>query len=304
MRRVARVAAQAKINVWLHVGGPYQGTFHEIDTLFQRIDLADLVTVRADEGRERTISVTGPMVPAAGLGPDRKNLAFRAAEEFQARADWPRGFAIEIDKRIPVGGGLGGGSADAGAVLRALNAIAPDPLDEEALRGVALTIGSDVPFLASELVRAWGGGRGEHFRAWSGAPWETFPASPVLLVIPPFGVSTADAYRWLDEGGPRALARWGDDTGSVALRPVESPWDSFDLGNDFEAVVERRYPFIAQARAALKANGARVARMSGSGSTVFGIFDREAPAPEKLGLDALIVPTRTSTSVVGVEVLE
>ena len=296
MTRVARVAAQAKINLFLHVGSVYDGRYHMLSTWFQRIDLADVVTVRVRDQREDTLRVTGPALPAAGLGPDDQNLAMRAAVAFRDRTGWPRGVSIEIEKHIPVGGGLGGGSADAGAVLRALNALAPAPLDAEALLWMALGLGSDVPFLASGMVRALGLGRGENLSELP-AP---FPPAAVVLVIPPFGVATADAFRWLDERGTRS---------HLSLEPpspfgAKDPWSRLDIGNDFEPVVEARHPFIATARARLRDAGASLARMSGSGSTVFGVFPGTPPPASALGLDATILHTRASDSVVAVEVLE
>lgn len=298
MSREARVLAQAKINVFLHVGPIYDGRHHMLATAFQRIDLADVVTVRVSDRDEAVLNISGPSVPAAGLGPDGQNLAMRAAVAYRDRSGgWPRGFSIEIEKHIPVGGGLGGGSADAAAVLRALDALAPEPLSSDFYEWTALGLGSDVPFLASRMVGALGLGRGEQLSELP-AP---LPPDPVVLVMPPFGVSTADAYRWLDESGTRA---------SHSIQPPSfvfagDMWTRFDhLGNDFEPVVETRHPFIAEARARLRDAGASLARMSGSGSTVFGIFPGTAPTAEELGLDATIIQTRVSDSVVPVEVRE
>src|SRR5688572_7964745 len=112
--RVARVQAQAKVNLVLRVGARSLDGYHDIATVFQRIDLADEIVVRLG-GVSRSIDCTGPQFPSVGLGPPESNLAFRAALAYAERATWIRGFAIEVTKNIPVGGGLGGGSADAGA---------------------------------------------------------------------------------------------------------------------------------------------------------------------------------------------
>jgi len=297
MTRVARVLAQGKINVWLHVGPVFDGGYHRLATFFQRIDLADVVTVRVHDHAEESLRMSGPALPAAGLGPDRENLAMRAAAAFRDRTGgWPAGFSIEIEKHIPVGGGLGGGSADAAAVLRALNALAPEPLSRELYEGTALGLGSDVPFLVSDLVRAFGTGRGEKLTHMP-AP---FAPAAVVLVIPAFGVATADAYRWLDESGTRQFL----SEEPPAFPPGEDGWKGLDRGNDFEPVVEARHPFIGQARRRLQECGASVARMSGSGSTIFGLFSGASPTTQALGLDAKIIHTRTSDSVVAVEVRE
>ena len=115
----ARIEAQAKVNLFLRILGREPSGYHQLETLFQRVSLADQVTVRTD--------VVGRSLECSGadVGPVEQNLAWRAALAFSDAASWPDAFAIEVTKNIPVGGGLGGGSADAGAVLRALNAMAP-----------------------------------------------------------------------------------------------------------------------------------------------------------------------------------
>jgi 4-diphosphocytidyl-2-C-methyl-D-erythritol kinase len=202
-----------------------------------------------------------------------------------------------------VGGGLGGGSADAGAVLRALDALAPKPMDADELRQVAASLGADVPYLTSEHVRALGIGRGDFITPLS----DRVPISPaeVHLVVPPFAIATADAYRWLDEDRPMA---WPPtpSTGPkiVELQEASSWWAGLCReGNDFEPVVEKRHPQLREIRERLQAKGA-IARLSGSGSAVFGIYEGPAPDPRDLGVDALVIPTRTSSRVVQVEVLE
>ncbi|MGH7624770.1 MAG: 4-(cytidine 5'-diphospho)-2-C-methyl-D-erythritol kinase, partial [Gemmatimonadaceae bacterium] len=134
--RVARVAAHAKLNLFLRVLSREQDGYHGIETLFARIALADDVTVHVDT-HDRTIDCG-----IANVGPAARNLAFRAAEAFRAAMGWPDGFHIEIAKRIPTGGGLGGGSADAGAVLRALAALAPEPVPNDTLLSMAMALGS------------------------------------------------------------------------------------------------------------------------------------------------------------------
>ena len=294
----ARVLAQAKINVWLHVLGPRADGFHDVATLFHRLELADEITIRASDARSRSLDVGGPRLPADGLGPATRNLAYRAAEEFHAHTGWPRGFEIALTKHIPVGGGLGGGSADAGAVLRALNAVAPAPLDDDGLHVVAASLGSDVPFFVTEKVAALGAGRGEVVS-------EGFPSMPqadVVLVVPSFAIATRDAYQWLRESG--LYHRFSGGEASAALEHHSLPWAAFDQGNTFEPVVEGKYPEIRDYRERLSRAGASIARLSGSGSTVFGVFESGAPDARALGIDALLIATRTAKSVVQVEVRE
>lgn len=284
--------APAKLNLFLRILAREEGGYHQLDTLFVRIDLSDTVRVATDTAT-RTIECRG-----AETGPPERNLAWRAAVAFAERSGWPNGFNIDIEKRIPVGGGLGGGSADAGGVLRALNALAPQPLAPDDLATVAFGLGADVPFLATDAPLALGWGRGERLLAL-----RSLPAREVTLCVPPFGVETASAYGWLAESrrdapltAPRAMTI--DDL---------DRWDAVAklAANDLEAAVEARHPDIARCRGALEQAGARIARMSGSGSTSFGIFDRRPPAvfPE-LPQGTRLVHSRTCTSVAAVRLLD
>ena len=310
----ARVAAQAKVNLFLRVGPRRADGFHDVVTMFQLLDLADDVIVRIG-GAGRTLHVAGPRLPDAGLGPTEKNLAYRAAVAYVERAGWPNGFSIELNKNIPTGGGLGGGSSDGGAVLRALDAMNERPLGPAALQTIAAQLGSDVPFFVSGSARAFATGRGEDLGGMD-------PLTPrdVLLVIPPFGVATADAYRWLDEDRPngaegaddvrRAFEMAGDRPGAHLTLAPKSPgfneWQ-FVQGashNDLEPVVEKRHPQLRRIRETLSGHGASIARLSGSGSTVFGVFERLPAMPSGIGGDSVVLRTCTSSRVVQVEVLE
>jgi 4-diphosphocytidyl-2-C-methyl-D-erythritol kinase len=155
---VARVSAQAKINLILRVLAREASGYHSIESVFLRLDLADQVTVRIAPGR--TLDCHGATLPTAGLGPMERNLAFRAAVAYAEAVGWPSGFSIDVDKRIPVGAGLGGGSADAGAVLRALDALSPTPLGSRLVE-LATPLGADVPFMTIDSPMALAWGRGE-----------------------------------------------------------------------------------------------------------------------------------------------
>jgi 4-diphosphocytidyl-2-C-methyl-D-erythritol kinase len=146
--------------------------------IFHRVELADEIAVHAEDDRLRAIDVQ-----EGDAGPAEENLAYRAAVAYQEEASWPRGFTIELDKKIPIGAGLGGGSADAGAVLRALDSISRKPLGEKKLRAIAASLGSDVPFLVSREPMALAWGRGERMLGLS-----ALPQRDVLLVIPDFSV--------------------------------------------------------------------------------------------------------------------
>ncbi len=297
--RAARVQAQAKINLMLRIGPADGSGYHRLLTLFQRIDLADEVVVHVG-GAARTIDSAGPSLPAGGFGAAGDNLAFRAAVAYSQRAPWVRGFSIELTKHVPAGGGLGGGSADAGGVLRALEALAPAPLGPATLSMIARELGSDVPFLAGEHPLAIGRGRGDRV-----AGLDPLPPREVLLALPDFGISTVEAYRLLDAGGGGTYAPVPPDDEPVEMAGVGAWQDIAGASvNDFEAVLEPRYPKLRLLREAFDAAGARIARLSGSGSTVFALFDGPAPDAGRLTIDALVVATRTSSRVVQVEVLE
>ena len=293
-RGAARVVAQAKVNLFLRVLAREASGYHSLETVFARLDLADRVVVRVG-GASRSIDCAGPRLPAAGLGPAEQNLAYRAAVRYAAATGWPSHFAIDIEKHIPVGGGLGGGSADAAAVLRALDRLAPRPVGPRLL-DLAPPLGADVPFLASECAVALAWGRGERMLA---VP--PLPGRDVALVVPAFGVSTADAYGWLAE------TRAAYVPGAAVVRPDDlTSWPALAAraANDFEDAVTARHPAVGAWLAALRADGARLARMSGSGSAVFGVFERHAPLAATRAVDAPaeVVFTRTATGVAPVHV--
>jgi len=298
---VARVAAQAKINLFLRVGPAREDGFHEVLTMLQLIDLADDIIVRVG-GSGRTLHVAGPRLPDAGLGPTDKNLAYRAAIAYATRAGWPDGFSIELNKNVPTGGGLGGGSSDAGAVLRALDALNERPLGRDALLELAAALGSDVPFFVCGSARALATGRGEEL-----GDVDPLPAREALLLVPTFGVATADAYRWLDESRgtvPLRFKAHGLDATPAKRLTGDEEWAlaAKTSHNDFEAVVEQRHPHLRALRAALGEEGAFMARLSGSGSTVFGLFNALPNIPTLL--EASPIRTRTSTRVVPVQLQE
>lgn len=281
--------AQAKINLFLRVLGKEQSGYHSIETLFLRLDLGDRVTVRATD--------LGRQIECEGLDgvPAEKNLAFRAAEAFSATSGWPRGFSIEVVKRVPSGAGLGGGSADAAAVLRILNTLAPDPLDTSTLMEIALFLGADVPFLTSEAVMAFAWGRGE--RMLSLAP---VPRKPVLIAVPDVPVSTAEAYAAFDRLGEPA-----PETSIVSLSNLMSwPAIAHSARNDFEPIVGAEHPEIPRLVSTLKLAGAQLARMTGTGSAVFAIFDDAPKALPMLSARVQLITTLTSSSVVPITVLD
>lgn len=291
MSRAARVIAQAKVNLLLRVLAREATGYHSIETVFLRLDWGDDVRVRLTTGR--AVDCAGAAMPSGGLGPTEKNLAYRAAMAYVKATGWPDGFAIEIEKRIPVGGGLGGGSADAGAVLRALDALSPSPLGQR-LIWLASELGADVPFMTLEHPMALGWSRGERLM-----PLRPLEPRPIVVLTPNVSVSTADAYGWL------AANRGAYGPEAAVLDPDSfATWEAVAgvAVNDFERVVAGHHPQIGELVDELASRDAVLAMMSGSGSAVFGVFDQAPDAAaiaRSTGCSPII--TRTSDRVVRVE---
>ncbi len=267
---VAQVLAWAKINLDLRILAREDTGFHQIETVFQRIALSDSVDLRIHDGAGITVRCD------TDLGvPEERNLAWRAAAAYRHAAAWPsidQAIDITLTKRIPTGAGLGGGSADAGAVLRALNALNPTPIATPTLLAVAAGLGADVPFLATECVRALAWGRGERMLAL-----EPLPQRMVRYAQFRDGVNTAMAYQAL--AAARADGRI-PPTGS-ALRDLHGlgSWPDLQRSaqNDFEIPVFALRPDIAAVHASMeRAAPAALVRMSGSGATVFAVTNAHA----------------------------
>jgi len=246
----------AKINLCLNVLGRRPDGYHEVEMLMQAMGLFDEVTVRLS-GSGITVTCDSAAVPG-GEG----NIAWRAARELLERSGRTTGVAIEIKKTIPVAAGLGGGSSDAAAVLVAGNRLLGTRLDRKGLADIGTRLGMDVPFFfygPTALAR----GRGEVLTSLLPPPkfW-------VLLVNPGFETSTAWAYNNLNFG----LTKKGDCTSIAGLNVRQI---AGSLHNDLETVTAAAHPAIGQMEQALLEAGALGACMSGSGPTVFGIFDAE-----------------------------
>jgi 4-diphosphocytidyl-2-C-methyl-D-erythritol kinase len=265
------VFAPAKLNLSLRVLAREETGFHQIETLFCALSLADEVQLTGGTPglSLEVVAPPGTRGPPPDLGPHHENLAWRAAATFFQLAGRPQDATIRLIKRIPTGAGLGGGSSDAAAVLTGLNTIYGRPLSPDDLLLAGAQLGSDVPFFLAGCSLAWAWGRGGRL-----LPLPPLSARPVLLAVPPIPVSTADAYAWL------AAERSAQFIASPAvLAAVESWADANVIGhNDFETAVFQRFPLLRDVRNALSASGARMARMTGTGSVLFGVFDEVAVA--------------------------
>jgi len=255
-----RVYAPAKINLCLHVLGRRDDGYHDLDMLMLRVSLYDRLDVSLSSGSGIAVSC-----PQVRLPPGVENLAARAARLLLKQVGEVRSVAIRIDKHIPEAAGLGGGSSDAAAVLLALNEMLGCGLSRSELMGLGVQLGADVPFFIYGQT-AWATGVGERLHPWPGLP-------PIWLVLvnPRVAVSTAWVFQnlGLTHPGPIAkLPKFPQGMSSLVCL----------LHNDLEAVTCQRHPVITTIKERLVAGGAAGALMSGSGPTVFGVFEDRSRA--------------------------
>jgi 4-diphosphocytidyl-2-C-methyl-D-erythritol kinase len=249
--------ARAKVNLFLEVIRRRTDGYHDLVSVFQEIDLADRLQVEPEDDGEIRLECTDPALPTDG-----RNLVVRAAERLRDEAGIRSGARFRLEKRIPCGAGLGGGSSDAAAALRLACRLWDLAEDRGVLAGIARQVGSDVPFFL------WGGtclceGRGERV-----TPLPEAPGLPLVLVLPPWGISTASAYQALAgrrlgsrDAGPFLKALAADDREGMAR-------ESF---NRFEEAVFELEPRQRRLHEALTGGGARAARLSGSGSAEWSL---------------------------------
>jgi 4-diphosphocytidyl-2-C-methyl-D-erythritol kinase len=246
--------APAKLNLSLRVVRRREDSFHDIDSLMVRLPgLCDRLTISPADSD--SFSCDDPSVPADG-----SNLVIKARDAYRAASGPTPPFAIHLEKRVPHGAGLGGGSSDAAATLRALDQLNGDALGTPRLMEIAATLGSDIPFfLGPPAARATG--RGEKIEAA-----EPLPKLPVLLLKASFGVATPDAYkRWLES----------KELPGISYAPQVFPWG--ELVNDLERPVFQKHLFLAEMKTWLAARpGVAGALMSGSGSTMFAVLEDTA----------------------------
>lgn len=279
------VLAPAKINWMLRVLGRRPDGYHELETIFQTISLADSLTFT--ESDSFVLRCDDPSIPV-----DERNLVTRAARLMMDRFGAPA-VAVELEKRIPVGGGLGGGSSDAAATLSFLARHAARGASGAELRAAALELGSDVPFFL-EGGTCYATGRGEALVRLADQR-----SVPLLLVLPDEGVATAEAYGLLRDVRDRGAVAEGSAIGfeaahELAVRGLLG--DTTELVNDFESVIFGARPKLGEIFERVRATGAVWTRMSGSGSTIVGAYDSTAKrnrAIERLSDSLTVIPAQT-----------
>ncbi len=258
--------AFAKINLGLHIQRKRTDGYHDIETVFHRVNMFDIITVERGTGGNIAIECSHPGIPA-----DHTNLCYRAAEYFCAEIGYKRELHISIDKNIPVGAGLGGGSSDAASVLRACNMLYGYPLDDDPLAAIASRIGSDVPyFLQSGSAYATGRGDILEYFHLELPYW-------VVLVYPGVHIETKWAYQSCTPNREAKNVNLKSLIQDNLLQP--QAWVN-SLRNDFEPVVFQEHPVVMRIKEVLIKGGADFALMSGSGSSVFGLYQDEVYARE------------------------
>ncbi|WP_193509022.1 4-(cytidine 5'-diphospho)-2-C-methyl-D-erythritol kinase [Cryobacterium sp. BB736] len=284
--RVVHARAPGKLNVYLGVGTLQEDGYHEVATAYQAVSLYE--EVRASPAPDFSVSFTGS-VDLTGLSTDGSNLAIRAATLLARRTGWREGVRLEIDKNVPVAGGMGGGSADAAATLLACDALWGTGLSRDDLLGLAAELGADVPF-ALLGGTAVGTGRGDQLSpalAQGHYQW--------VLALADFGMSTPEVYRELDRHRERHAGELSpvldlphvETTVLQALRAGDPHMLAACMHNDLQAAALHLEPRLAEVLELGEENGALAGIVSGSGPTVaFLAVDNDAALALQVALSA------------------
>lgn len=263
--RKISLKAPAKINLFLNVLGRRADGYHDLETWMQKLDLYDNIALELYSGSGIEFSCDDTLIPT-----DETNLAVRAAVAFFQVSKKSKGYGVRItlQKKIPVAAGLGGGSSDAGAVLRGLNSLFDQEFSESQLIELARPLGADVPFFAIGYAAVFATGIGDVMY-----PVDSIDNCSFVLVNPDFFISTAWVFQNL------ALTRLSKNSKLSCFQKHKAACLSLgDMHNDLEQVTVVKHPAIGQIKKSLLVAGASQVLMSGSGPTVFGIFsDTEKP---------------------------
>lgn len=258
-----RVTAPAKVNLFLHVGGKRADGYHALESLVCFAEAGD--DLHFETAGDVTLAVDGPF--AAGLADEGDNLILRAARTLSKTTGVTAGASVTLTKNLPVASGIGGGSADAAAALRGLRKLWNVPIDDAALHDIALSLGSDVP-VCVRSVPAIMTGRGEGLRELG-----ALPPMPMLLVNPGVAVSTGEVFRRLGrteadslDAAPPLPSAISQEVLIVYLKATR---------NDMEGPARDIAPAIGDVLDGMRAQGALLARMCGSGATCYALFEND-----------------------------
>ncbi|MCL2808500.1 MAG: 4-(cytidine 5'-diphospho)-2-C-methyl-D-erythritol kinase [Treponema sp.] len=266
------VFSPAKVNIHLAVKNKRPDGFHDLESLFLAVNFGDILDFEVFQDKKEALIINTSEMSI------ENNIILKAVALFREKTNFSRGLKIKLEKRVPIGGGLGGGSSNAAATLLALNKIAGFPLDMETLLEAAATLGSDVPFFIHETPAAFVTGRGENIE-----PVEA-PDLHIVLVNPGFPSSTATAFKLLDEYRSTKTSRQDAKAQSQGIKnsnlfSVSPCLRVMDFCNDFLKVFpEKDKSIYNNIISQLTENSAKYANLSGAGSTCFGIFENERQA--------------------------
>lgn len=258
------IAAPAKINLSLDITGKLENGYHALDTIMQTISIEDKITL-AKTGRQISVLCDHPQVPQ-GNG----NICHKAAEAFFEKTALEGGVIITIDKNIPVAAGLAGGSSDAAAVIKGLNLLYGTGLTQREMCEIGLKCGADVPYcIVAGTCRAKG--IGEKL-----TKLPSFAGVYIVLVVPDFFVSTAWAYKNYDLNKTDEKPRTEELISYIRGRDIKNTAER--MANVLESVTAKKHPEIREIKHDIKKSGACGSVMSGSGPSVFGLFENEEKA--------------------------
>ncbi len=255
--------ANVKLNLGLRITGRRPDGYHLLHTVFQEVSWGDRISLTPNDRGKITLTVDGPCTQ--GVPGGASNLVVKTAQLLKNHTGHDGGVKIALTKHVPSGSGLGGGSSDAAAVLMGLNELWALNLSHDELVPLAMELGADVPFFLTG-GRQLGEGIGEKL-----TPLPVQRHYEVVLVIPDLYISTPWAFKQLAKDHQ---FRDGPDLGAM-IAQTEVPWNLF--ANDFEAAVFPRHPQLVQIKQRLTESGAVYASLSGSGSTLFGLYEGDIP---------------------------
>jgi 4-diphosphocytidyl-2-C-methyl-D-erythritol kinase len=281
MQTTLSIEAPCKINLHLRVKGLRSDGFHELESIFLALAFGDTLHFEFGKADEFRVEDKRPRPDGRPPGeiPREGNIVLKALNLFRGMSGFDRPLRIRLEKRVPLGGGLGGGSSDGASTLLALNELAGTPFDGCRLRLAAEELGSDVPFFLYRGGAAYVTGRGERIRPIEGLPG--FAA--VLLVNPGFPSNTAEAFRLLDAHRDGNFYGETEHSGETLVEALKGPPSQWPYGNDFlELFLERGGSAVIGAYrdilGGLQDRGADFCGLTGSGSTCFGIFTQGGAA--------------------------
>lgn len=260
------IKAYGKINLSLDVTGVLPNGYHSVSMIMQSVELCDIVSIEKNDTKDIVLTTDNPNIPDG-----KENLAYRACELMINEFNIPHGFIVSIKKKIPLAGGMAGGSTDAAAVIRGINSLCNLNQSKEKLMKLGLVLGADVPFCIQEKP-SLAEGIGEKLTNIKGLSENIY----ILLVNPNISISTKEIYSLIDE---EKIYNCVDNSMLInALENEDLDSAKYNMINVLEKASVKKCPEIKKIIETLYKNGAKIALMSGSGATCYGIFQEEESA--------------------------